>query len=109
MDVSFVRQVHQVVDAEAVVAANPIVATVERPGGIGTGPEIGDQGGVGLFSLTDPYPGEAVAFDNRIGLHAGRAGDRVVLKRHLDTAAFAVDQQAVVAAANVVAFLDPHG
>ena len=107
MDVGLVGQVHQVVDHQAIVAVDAIIAAVEGPARIGAWPEVRDQAG-------RPCPPRR-SRSRRIG--GARRPDRSartdratgsLLHRHLDAAAVAVDQQAVVAATNIVAFLDPH-
>ena len=97
--VGFVRQVHQVVDHQAVVAAD-----MKQPAAVGPfiadGPlQVMDQVGIGFVLFARPYPDKPVALDHSKGLVAGEAAN--ALAGHLDGLAVATHHQAVVAAHQV--------
>ena len=63
MDVGLVREVHQVVDHQLVVALDVVDAAAMRPGRV-VGPEgIVDQRRVGLVGLAGPHPDETVSYN----------------------------------------------
>ena len=103
MDVSLVRQIHQIVDDEAVVAFEGIErAAFADPLGAVVPMEIGHFGGVGEGRVARPHPHHAMALDHGKGAHASRWVDRL-LRRHEGAAAFRIELDAVIAALHVVA------
>ena len=100
MHVGLVRQVHQVVDHQAVVAVDVIEPAAVNPfGALGPGQWV-QLRRVGERFLARPDPDEAVALDHRI------AADRRphALARHADALAVAAHHQAVVAADDAAVF-----
>jgi hypothetical protein len=98
-----VRQVHEVVDHEPVVAVDADHLAVAGPGGVVVPVHVGHERGVGLGRIAGPDPDEAVLLDHRKVAHARRGVERF-LARHVGAAALAVVDQAVVAADQLVAF-----
>src|SRR3569833_191274 len=108
VSVGFVGQVHQVIDHQSLVALDREVAAIEGPIRARAGPEVGNQSLVSLVGSADPYPHEAVPLGDRIGAGADafvspRGGDG-----HFDRLTLTVEYQPMVAAADVIAFLDAH-
>src|SRR3712207_2603171 len=72
VDVGLVRQVHQVVDHEAVVACQSVEgAAFAIPVGAVVPMEVGNLVWICKRGITGPDPYEAMALDYRIGTHAG--------------------------------------
>ena len=96
MHVRFVREVHQVVDQQAIVAANVVEPARERPVGIVNPVGSVDFFGVRTRRISRPHPDEAVALDDRIAWNRRKALH--TLPRHCHGLAVAAHLQAVVAA-----------
>ena len=102
------RQVHQVVDHQAVVALHPDQLAVAGPARAVVPVQVGDQRRVGQRCITRPHPDEAVALHHRIAAHAGRRVQRL-LRRHVCAAALCIEYKTVVAADHLVAVQPAHG
>jgi len=103
------RQVHQVVDDQSVVAMEVEVVAIERPAGVRARPEVRDPIRVGQRGVPDPDPHEPMPFDDGIRLGTNALVRPLAANGHLYGSALAVDEEAVIATAHVIAFLDPHG
>ena len=94
--IGLVRQVHQVVDHQAVVAGNVVQPAAVGPLGVVGPGQVVDGGGVGLVGVAGPHPDEAVALHHR---KAARLGEPLhALAGHGHRLARAFHPQAVVAA-----------
>ena len=102
MHESLVRQVHQIVDHEAVVALHMNGLAVAGPGRIVVPVHVGHQRRVRQRRIAHPQPDETMAFDHGIGTHAGGRIDGV-LRGHVGAAALRVEFQPVIAADDGVA------
>src|SRR5665213_3326669 len=89
------RQVHQIVDHQHVIAPDRVAGVLVRPGVV-IG-EIDDRRRVGQRRIAHPHPDELVLLDQRIAFHRGVAGNEA-LARHLHAFARAVDDEPVIAA-----------
>ena len=101
--IGFVRQVHQVVDHEAVIGLDVVEPTAKGPVGVVVPVLVGNGGGVGLGGVTGPDPDKAVALHRRVGADGRKAAD--ALAGHGHGLAVATHHQAVVAA-HELAFAD---
>ena len=100
-----VREIHQVVEHQAIVALDANGPAVAGPGRVVVPVQVGDQGGIGERRIAGPHPDEAMPLGHRIGAHAGAGIDRF-LRRHERAAALRVVGDAVIAAHDLVA-LEP--
>ena len=100
-----VREIHQIVDDEAVVALHMDGLAVAGPGRIVVPVHVRHQRRIGQRGIAHPEPDEAMALDHRIGAHAGRRIDGL-LRGHEGAAALRIVFQAVIAADDGVA-LEP--
>ena len=100
-----VRQIHQIVDDEAVVALHMDGLAVAGPGRIVIPVHVRHQRRIGERGIAHPEPDEAMALDHGIGAHAGRRIDGL-LRGHEGAAALRIVFQAVIAADDGVA-LEP--
>ncbi|EWS62703.1 hypothetical protein Y695_04066 [Hydrogenophaga sp. T4] len=94
--VGLVRQVHQVVDHEPVVAGDVVQAAAVGKGGVVLPLELRHQRGVGERGVARPDPDETVCFVHREALN-GRKRPHA-LARHRDGLAVAAHGQTVVTA-----------
>jgi hypothetical protein len=98
MQITEMRQVHQIVDHQHVIAFDRIHCVLVRPGRviivIG---KIDDRCRVGQDRVTEPDPQELVLLDQRIASHRC-VGRDLALPRHLHTSAGRVDDEAMIAA-----------
>ena len=109
MDIGLVRQVHQVVDDEAVVAFEAVEgAALADPFGAVVPVEIRNLGRIGQSRVAGPDPDQAMALDDRIGAHAGGRVDGL-LRRHVGAAPGGVEDEPVIAADHLIAFEAAHG
>ncbi|MNT08681.1 hypothetical protein D3C72_1434300 [compost metagenome] len=97
-----VRQVHQVVEHQLVVAVGVDHLAVAGPFGIVVPVQVGDVGRVGQGGIAHPHPDETVLLDRRIATNAGGGVDGL-LRRHMGATTIAVEPQAVIAADHLVA------
>src|SRR5581483_11893333 len=96
MHIRLVRQIHQVVDHQPIVAFDVVKAAAVGPFGA-IGPlERMDLGGIGLRWIAWPYPNEAVPFDDR--KPACRWKSAYALARHRYAFAVRPHGEAVIAA-----------
>ena len=108
MHMRFMRQVHQIVDNEAIIARDLICPAVRAPSfGLGH-PQIGQQVEISTRRITNPDPHKIIP------LHDGISGDthgRILRgrARHLQTLSGTIEQKAVIAAAQCVSFDHAHG
>ena len=103
MDVGLVREVHQVVDDEAVVAFEVVErAALADPIGSIVPVEVRHAGRVGKGGIAGPDPDQAVLLDGGKSPHPGGRVDRL-LRRHEGAAPGAVEAETVVAAHHRVA------
>ena len=107
VDKGFVRQIHQVVDEQPVIAFGEHGLAIAFPFGIVVPMHVGYQRRVGQRRIARPDPDKAIAFDNRIGPHA-RGRIQLVLGRHARALAGAVEGKAVIAANEFVAVEPAH-
>ena len=108
MHVSLVRQVHQVVDNQAVVALERIEGpALPHPFGPVVPVEIRDLRRVRERGIARPDPHQPVPLRHRIGTHASRRVDGL-LCRHVGAAAGRVEHQPVISARDFVAVEPPH-
>lgn len=99
MHVGFVREIHQVVDHQPVVALDVVQAAAVCPR-LALGPfQVMDPGGIGLLRIARPDPDEAVALHHRKLPDARKAAHP--LARHAGALAVGLHGQAVVAAHEV--------
>ena len=96
MDVGFMRQVHQVVDHQPVVALDVEHATAVGPFRVVIPVLAGNFCRVGQRGITRPDPDEAVALFNRVAADLRKASH--ALTRHGNGFAFATHFQSVVSA-----------
>ena len=109
MDVGLVRQVHQVVDDEAVVAFQAVEgAALADPFGAVVPVEIRDLGRIGQSGIAGPDPDEPMPLGDRIGADAGGRIDGL-LRRHVGAAPGGIEDEPMIAADHLVAFEAPHG
>ena len=107
VDKGLMRQVHQVVDDQPVVALHRDQLAVAGPGRVVVPVHVGHQGRVGLGRVTGPDPDKAVFLHHRVAAHAGRGVDRL-LAGHVGAAPLGVVNQAVVAAGDLVTLQAAH-
>ena len=107
MDICFVGQVHQIVDQQAIVAGDGIISTLEGPSIRGAWPQIGDFLQVGR-RVTHPYPDKPVTFMDNKCFRTNPLVYRIGLQRHFFGDTVRADFQAMIFAAERIAFLDPH-
>ena len=105
--IGLVRQIHQVVDHQPVVALGVDVLAVRRPGRVVVPVQVRDQSRVGQRRVAHPQPDESMPLDQRIGPDAGR-GIYGALRRHVYTSTRVVEFETVVAADDVVAVQLAH-
>ena len=105
MHKGLVREVHQIVDHETVVAFHMNGLAVAGPVRIVVPAHVRHQRRIGQSRIAHPEPDEAMTLDDRIGAHAGRGIDRL-LRGHERAAALRIVFQAVIAADQRVA-LEP--
>ena len=103
-----VRQVHQIVDDEAVVAFDVNGLAVAGPGRIVIPVHVRHQRGIGKRGIAHPEPDEAMPLDHRIGAHASGRVDGL-LRGHEGAATLRIVFQAVIAADHGVAVEPPPG
>ena len=102
MDERLVAQVEQIVDEEAVVGGDVVIALGDRPRGVVEPVEVGDQVRIGARRVAQPDPHEAVALDGREDLDPRPAGDDR-LARYGDARARGIEPQPMIAAFDDVA------
>ena len=108
MHEGLVRQIHQVVDHQAVIAGHANHFAVCRPGWIVVPVKIGHQCGVCQSRVAGPDPDEAVLFNHRKTAHAG-SRIQGLLAGHMGAATCGVEMQTVVTADHFIALQAPHG
>ena len=86
MDEGLVRQVHQIVDHQPVVAFDMNGLAVAGPGRIVVPVHVRNQRGIGHRGIAHPQPDKPMPLDDGIGAHAGRRIDGL-LRRHEGAAA----------------------
>ena len=97
-----VRQVHQIVEHQAIVAFDVNGLAVAFPFRIVVPVQVRHLGRVGERGIARPHPYETMLLDHREGTHAGRRIDGL-LRRHEGAAAMRVENQPVIAAHHLVA------
>ena len=102
MHKSFMRQVHQVVHHQAVVALDGYQLAVARPGRVVVPMHVGHQRRVGFGRVAWPDPHKTVPLQNRKTAHTRRRVERF-LARHVGAVSLHVVDQPVVAASDFVA------
>ena len=107
MDVGFMRQVHQVVDHQPVIALDVKQAAAKSPGGVVVPLHVRDVVGVRQGRVTGPDPDEPIAFLDREALDRGKAAH--ALAGHGDRLAVAAHGQTVVAADQFALLHIPEG
>jgi hypothetical protein len=105
--VGLVRQVHEVVDHEAVVALETVKrAACTHPLGAVVPMEIRKLRWIGECRIAWPQPDQTVSFDHRISMHAGRRIDGF-LRRHVGATAGGVEYQPMIPADDLIPFEMP--
>ncbi len=101
-----VRKIEQVVADQQIGRLVVHVAGLVVPVGGIAGKIVGQHGQVGARGIAHPHEDPLVALGHRVGLDARRLR-RVLHAGHLDTGAVGIELQAVITAANAVAFAPP--
>src|ERR1700728_29374 len=102
------RQVHQIVDHEPIVAFYMVIGAVKRPVTVRAGPEIRNEDRVCLLPIPDPNPHKSKSLDYWIRFRTDGLVGLFGWDRHLDSLPVAIDQQSVITTANAIALFDPH-
>ena len=107
MHEGLVRQVHQVVDDETVVALHLDQLAIGSPIRVLVPMHVGDERGIGQCWIARPDPDEAVLLSDRVGLHTGGRIDGV-LRGHVYTAPGLIEFETVIAADDIITFEPPE-
>ena len=107
VDECFVRQVHQVVDDQAIIAGRVDRATIARPIGIMIPMQVGHQRGIGQRRIPRPDPDEAMTLNGGEGAHGGGWVYRF-LRGHERASPARVIADAVILALHLVAAQHAH-
>ena len=102
MNKSFVRQIHQVIHQQNIVAVYVIGASVEDPVGIGTPGQVWNLRCVRKRGIADPHPHEAMFLQHRVRFQMSALVNSL-LPGHPHALAALVEFQSVIAADQVVA------
>ena len=103
MHVGLVRQIHQIVDHQAIVAFEAIErAALAFPFGAVVPVKVRQDGGIGSRGIAGPDPDQPMPLDHGIGAHAGRRIDGL-LRGHETATSRRIEDQTVVAAHDLIA------
>src|SRR5215218_5893183 len=109
MDIGLMRQVHEIVDHETVVAFQAVEgATLTHPIGAVVPMEVRDLGRVRQSGISGPEPNETMPLGDRIRADASRRIDGL-LRRHVGASAGRIEDETVITADHLIAFEAPHG
>src|SRR3984893_5412665 len=108
MDVGFMRQVHEVVDYEAVVAAQAVERDpLSHPLRSFLPMEIGQLGGIGKRRIARPQPNQTMPLDGGVGADTSRGIDGL-LGRHVGAPSRRVEHQPMIATHDLIVLETAH-
>ena len=107
MHIGLVREVHQIIDHQSVIAFNVDQFAVRRPIGIVIPVQIWKTGWIGQRGISHPNPNQSVALDNGVRLYTGR---RVhpLLAGHAGAPSACVVVQSMVTTDHLIALESTH-
>ena len=108
MDVGLVRQVHQVVDHQTIVAFKTVKGTAfADPVGAVIPMEIRQLGRIREFGISRPHPDKTMPLDGRVCTDAGSRIDGF-LRGHVGAASGGIEYEAVISADDLIVLETTH-
>ena len=107
MDEGLVRQIHEIVDDQAIITRGVDHFAIACPRRIMIPVQIGHKGGIGESRIAGPDPDKAMPLDRREAAHTGGWVDRF-LRGHERAAAARIVANAMIGALDVIALQLAH-